>query len=96
MTEIYIEVTAMDIKDTVLGSFGLYSEVALEMPKIMVLGNGEIFVENYQALAEYKKDCIRLITRLGMTEISGENFEILAMRDNNIAIKGKVSGIRLI
>ena len=96
MTKIYIEVTAMDIKDTVLGSFGLPIEVALEMPRVMVLGNGEIFVENYQALAEYKKDCIRLITRLGMTEISGENFEILAMRDNNIAIKGKVSGIRLI
>ena len=86
----------MDIRDVVLGSFGLPIEVALEMPRVMVLGNGEIFVENYQALAEYKKDCIRLITRLGMTEISGENFEIMAMRDNNIAIKGKVSGIRLI
>lgn len=86
----------MDIKDAVLGSFGFCSEVALEMPKVMLMGNGEIFVENYQALAEYKKDCIRLITRLGMTEISGSDFVITAMMDNNIAIKGRISGIRLI
>ena len=86
----------MDIRDVVLGSFGLPTDVALEMPRIMVLGNSEIFVENYQALAEYKKDCIRLITRLGMTEILGENFEILAMKDGNIAIKGKILAVRLI
>jgi sporulation protein YqfC len=86
----------MDIRDVVLGSFGLPPDVALEMPRIMVLGGGEIFVENYQALAEYKKDCIRLITRLGMTEILGENFEILAMKDGNIAIKGKILAVRLI
>ena len=86
----------MDIRDVVLGSFGLPTDVALEMPRIMVLGNSEIFVENYQALAEYKKDCIRLITRLGMTEILGENFEILAMKDGNIAIKGRILAVRLI
>ena len=86
----------MDIKDAVLGSFELPLDVAFDVPKIMVMGNNQIFVENYVALAEYKRDNIKLITKQGMTEICGNNFEIKVMKEKNIAISGIIESIRLI
>lgn len=86
----------MDIKEVVWGSFELPLEVTINMPRIMILGNREIFVENYIALAEYKKDRIKLITKLGMTEIAGDNFEIILMKQNNIAIRGNVENVRMV
>jgi len=53
-------------------------------------------VENYITLAEYKRDIIRLTTKLGVLEISGSGFEITVMKDKNIAITGKLNGLRLI
>ena len=90
------EVIDLDIKESVISGFGVASESVLDTPKIMIIGKSEIYVENYLALCEYNSGCIRLITKLGMTEIQGEGFEISQMKENNIIIKGKILGVRLI
>ena len=85
----------MDIKEAVLGSFGFPIDVVLDTPKIMIIGEGQVFVENFHALAEYKKDRIKLVTKLGIVEFSGRDFEIKVMKENNIAIIGKIMSIRI-
>lgn len=86
----------LDIKEAISGSFGFPAEIVAGQPKLMLLGKSEVYVENILALAEYKKDCIRLVTKQGVTELLGENFEITAMKEGNIAVKGRIESIRLI
>lgn len=86
----------MDIREVVSGSFELPVQVAFDLPRIMILGNGCIFIENYLALAEYKKTSVKLATKLGLLEISGDDFEIKVMKQNNIAIYGKFSGLKIV
>ena len=86
----------MDIREVVSGSFEIPAEVAFDLPRIMVLGDGSVFVENYLALAEYKKDSVKLVTKLGLLEISGDDFEIRVMRQNNIALSGKFYGLKIV
>ena len=85
----------MDIREVVSGSFEIPAEVAFDLPRIMILGDGSIFVENYLALAEYKRDSVKLVTKLGLLEFSGDGFEISMMKQNNIALKGKFYGLRI-
>ena len=93
---ILTEVIALDIKEAVAGSFGTVSSLGQELPRIMIIGRSEIYVENYLTLAEYNPDRIRLITRLGMAEINGGGFEIVQMKEHHIIINGKILGLRLI
>ena len=53
-------------------------------------------MENYLALAEYKQNSVKLATKLGLLEISGDDFEIKMMNQNNIAIYGKFSGLEIV
>ena len=90
------EVIVVDIKESVVGSFGVLPDVAGEVPRIMMIGQKEIYIENYRALAEYNTDRIRLITHFGMVEICGNCFEIVQMKENNVIISGKILGVRFI
>lgn len=86
----------MDIREVVSGSFEMPAQVAFDLPRIMILGDGSIFVENYLALAEYKKNSVKLVTKSGLLEISGDDFEIKVMQQNNIALCGKFYGLKIV
>lgn len=86
----------MDIREAVSGSFEIPVDVAFDLPRIMILGDGSIFVENYLALAEYKRESVKLVTKLGLLEISGDDFEIRMMKQNNIALGGKFYGLKIV
>lgn len=86
----------MNIGDTVSGSFGIMPQVALGMPKIMILGNNQIFVEDFTSIADYKRNSIKLVSGMGLLEFCGEGFEIVGMQDKNMIISGKLSSIRII
>lgn len=86
----------MNISDTVFGSFGVLPQVALGMPKIMIMGNNQIFVEDFTSIADYKKDSIKLVSGMGLLEFCGEGFEIVGMQDKNIIISGKLKSFRII
>lgn len=85
----------MDIREVVAGSFemSVFSEV--DLPRVMIMGDSGIFVENYLALCEYKSDSIKLATKLGIMEFSGAGFEIKMMKQNNIYISGKLVGMKI-
>lgn len=78
------------IADIVSDSFDVCIDIALDMPKIMILGDDSIFIENYLALCEYKENCIRLMTRIGLLELFGSELKIERMQENNIIIKGRI------
>jgi len=86
----------LNISDTVFGSFGIVPQVAFGMPKIMVLGNNQIFVEDFTSIADYKKESVKLVSGMGLLEFCGEDFEIVGMQDKNIIISGRLKSFRVI
>ena len=86
----------MDIAKKISDAFELPYDVSLEIPKIIVLGDKQIYVENYLKLIEYKSEIIRLKYKSGIIEISGTGFEINAIGVGNIILSGKISAVKLI
>lgn len=86
----------MNIRDTVFGSFGIMPGTALGMPKIMIMGNSQIFVEDFTSIADYKKDSVKLVTGMGLLEFYGDSFEIVGMQNKNMIISGSLNSFRII
>lgn len=65
-------------------------DAVLGLPVITVIGNREMYIENYRSIIYYDCECIKLKTRLGMICIQGADLQIAYYDDEEIMIKGKI------
>lgn len=83
----------MSSKERLIDKLDLPKDVMLDLPKISILGDKEITIENHKGIAVFEKNIIKINTRTTPIEIKGENFEIVFIGSATITIKGKFSGI---
>ena len=68
-------------------------EVTLNYPKITVLGEESVVVENHKGLIELSQTAIRLNTSMYLLKITGENLDIKSITGDDVEIIGKITGI---
>ena len=66
-------------------------DVTQGFPYITILGNSEIYIENYRGILEYTKDIIRIQTKLGRIEITGKRLHIDYYSNDEMKIKGIIN-----
>ena len=68
----------------------LPKELLLDIPRITILGNEDVFVENYKGIIEYEENIIRLNNRIN---IWGDNLNVEEITDTDIMITGIINNI---
>lgn len=76
------------IREVVADSWGLPKDVMMNLPKLSIGGNREIYIENYKGILEYTAEEIRLSTTIGVMRICGKNLNIDRIRLNDIFVSG--------
>lgn len=76
------------IREAAADAWGLPKDVIMNMPKLSVGGNREIYIENYKGVLEYTPEEIRLSTKIGVVRIQGKNLKIDRIRLRDIFISG--------
>jgi sporulation protein YqfC len=74
----------------------LPKEIVLNMPKLTMLGNGDLIIENYKGIIEYDQDVIRVNTTAGIIKIMGVDIYIKEITAENIMIYGKISSLEFL
>ena len=72
----------------------LPKDVILNLPKITIIGNDEITIENHKGIILFERTIIKINTKVKIVNIEGEDFEILYIGDSTITISGKFKSIR--
>jgi sporulation protein YqfC len=70
-------------------------DVVMNLPHLVVVGNLEIDLENFDSLLEYTSEKIRVGTGMGIVMFSGSNLEIKMISQNEIIIMGRIKSIEL-
>ena len=86
----------MDIAKKITEVLEIPPEALLNIPKITIVGKEKVHVENYTALLDYKRESVRLKYESGVIDISGRNFEIKAIGEENIVVLGEIDSVKLI
>ena len=81
--------------DKINNMLDLPKEISQELPKIIIIGFDEIFVENYQGVLEYEDFYIKLNTKIGTVNINGIGLKLEKITEENLKIRGKVSSINI-
>lgn len=68
-------------------------EVYLNLPRIIMTGNTELYLCGYKALNDYSEKEIRLISHDGVIAVAGENLVIKSIENEEIIISGSIISV---
>lgn len=74
----------------------LPKEIVLNIPKITLVGNSDMMLENYKSIIEYDTAKIRVNTGIGILKITGNRLLIKELTSEDIIICGEIRGVELI
>lgn len=74
----------------------LPKDLMLDLPRITLLGNLQLIIENHRGIIEYTKERIRISTSLGELLIDGEGLILRNIFPDEIAVDGKITSLKLV
>ena len=68
-------------------------DVVMDLPRIVIVGNRELQIENYKGLLEYSQDIIRVAVNNKQIIITGVDLCINRMESETLFIGGRIMSI---
>ena len=81
------------LKEKLSDTFELPKDIVLDVSKIIIIGTGQITVENHKGLIEYNEELIRINTGSGIMKLCGKNLTIKNIIQEEITITGEITKI---
>lgn len=73
--------------------FQLPKELLLNLPRITLVGDLQMLLENYGGVIEYNDELLRLKVREGEVVVRGKNFTIKHFLADELLIEGKIFSV---
>lgn len=71
------------------------ADIALNLPRITMIGNLQLNIENHKGIVEYTEKKIRVIVTRGCLEIIGENLVLRNVKQDEIMINGEIQHLSI-
>ena len=81
------------LKEKISDTFELPKDIVLDVSKIIIIGTGQITVENHKGIIEYSEELIRLNTGSGIIKLCGRKLVIKTIFQEEITITGEITNI---
>jgi sporulation protein YqfC len=82
-----------EIKESISELLELPKDIILDLPRITMIGNLQIYIENHKGILEYSKQRIRVHTKNGTLRIIGKNLQIRSIVTEEMIITGVIEQI---
>lgn len=74
----------------------LPTDVMLELPRITMIGQIHVYIENHKGLIVYSDTELKLKTNQGYVQISGSSFVLKMMLPEEILLEGLITEVKFI
>jgi sporulation protein YqfC len=74
----------------------LPADVTMEMPRITMIGQIHMYIENHRGVLLFNDKELRLLLSKGQLLVRGEKLVIRAILSEEVLIEGKVDGVQFI
>jgi len=71
----------------------LPKEIVMNMPRITMIGNNDMIIENYKGIIEYEENRIRLNTGVGPVAITGTDLVIREITSEDVIVSGYIKSL---
>lgn len=81
------------IEKTVTDFLDLPPEAALDLPRLTIIGNSRLLLENHRGIVIYQPDLVKLKLSAGELEIKGTGLILREIKPDAIILEGTVRSI---
>lgn len=85
-----------EVRQRLADIFDIPKEVALDFPKINLIGNIQLYIENHRGIIEYRADAVRVSVSFGEIEVGGEQLTVRSITRDDLHLQGFIKSIRFI
>lgn len=85
-----------NVKNRIAESFELPKEVLLDIPKLRILGNNELYLENHKGIVEYTSEIIRINIKNGLVKVNGSNLHVKEISNESVLILGDITSLEYV
>ncbi len=71
-------------------------EVVMDLPKLTMAGNRELYLENYKGIVEYTTELIRLNIGEKELKITGKDLGIRSIESEDITVYGLIGAVEFL
>lgn len=68
-------------------------DVLLDMPKLVLVGNVQVLIENHRGVLEYTSNLIRVAVTEGEVAVAGEELHLRHIQPDEIVIAGRIRAV---
>ncbi|MCL6605730.1 MAG: sporulation protein YqfC [Paenibacillus sp.] len=76
------------------GVLDLPQDLLYDMPRITLIGNKELYIENHRGVLHFSSERLELALSKGTMEITGKGLEIRSILGQELAVEGIIGEIR--
>ncbi len=80
-------------KDVFADIFEMPKDVILDLPRMVLVGNIQLFLENHRGIIEYGEQKIRIAVINGEIMVHGKGLHIRSLLTEELSIEGIIEGI---
>jgi sporulation protein YqfC len=84
------------LKQRITEVLELPKEIVLNVPKLTMVGNSDIIIENYRGVMEYDGTRIRISTGIGVIRLTGERLVIKEITSEEILVCGEIASLEFL
>ncbi len=81
------------IKTKIAEKLNIPEDISNGIPIVTVMGNNEVYVENYKGIIVYEKNCIKIQTKNCRITFKGKKLEIVYYTNVDMKITGELESI---
>lgn len=71
-------------------------EIALDLPKIILVGNVQVIIENHRGIVEYTTNSVRVVVPAGEVAVLGRELVLRNILPDELCIEGEIESVRFI
>ena len=81
------------ISERAADAWGVPKDVIMNIPRLTISGDKEIYIENHKGILEYTDTEMRISTAMGIVRVCGKNLVIDRIRLEDIVISGSFTKV---
>ncbi|HHX50388.1 MAG TPA: sporulation protein YqfC [Clostridia bacterium] len=81
------------VQQDVVDLLEMPKDVMLDLPKITMIGDLQLFLENHRGIIEYQRERIRVKISNGELEIKGQDLVLRNLKTDEMAVEGMITSI---
>jgi len=82
------------LKHQIAGFLDIPTDVMLDLPKITLIGNLQLYIENHRGIIEYRPEDIRIAVSTGELEVIGRDLVIRNISSEEIYLDGVIEDLK--